>query len=123
MNTTKNVQGLSLVPGVDTGQYWNPSHLRDLLVDTLSLNSEHRSRVQDDAKLILNNLCQSQLVPFLDRLEALANLRILSKRFELLEQAEILEPVFSSDTLRDQVGKFRVGLMNKSSGSDTYERA
>lgn len=123
MNTTKNVQGLSLVPEVDTGQYWKPSHLKNILVDTLSLNSEHRSRVQDDPKLILDDLRQAQLVSFLDRLEALADLRVLGKRFKLLEQAEVLEPIFSSDALRNQVGKFRVGLVNKPSGSDTYERA
>jgi hypothetical protein len=84
------------------------------------LDGEHRRRVQNDAKLVLDDLRESQLVPLFDCLEALANLRVLSKGLEFLEQAEVFEPVFSSNTLGDQVGKLGVGLMDKSSRSNTY---
>lgn len=88
-------------------------------MDTLSLNCEHRGRIQNSAQFILDNLGQSQLVPLLDSLEALSDLGILSEGLEVLEQAEVLEPLFSSDALSDEVRELRVGLVDESSGSDT----
>ena len=90
-------------------------------MDTLGLNGKHRSWIQDNAKLIFHDLRQTQFVALLYRLEALADLWVLRKRFELFEQAEVLEPILSADTLSDQVGEFRIGLMDESPRGDTFQ--
>lgn len=89
-------------------------------MDTLGLDREHGSGIQDGAKFILNNFGQSQLVLLLDSLEALSDLRILGERLKLLEQAEVGEPVFGSNTLRDEIRELGVGLMNESSRGDAW---
>jgi hypothetical protein len=123
VDTAKDVQGLSLIPGRKTVSPIESLPVFHLLMDSLGLYGKHRSRVQDDTKLVLNDFGESQLVAFFNRLEALANLRVLSEGLEFLEQAEVLEPFFSSNTLSDQVGKLRVGLMDESARSDTYDTA
>jgi hypothetical protein len=89
-------------------------------MNSLGLDGKHGSGIQDDTQLILNDLSESQLISFLDSLEALSDLRVLREWLELLEQAEIRKPVLSPDALSDEVGKLGVCLMNESSRGDTW---
>lgn len=79
------------------------------------MNREHGSRIQDGAQFIFDNFGQSQLVLFLDSLETLSDLRVLGEWLKLLQQAEVREPVFGSNTLGDQIRELGIGLMNESS--------
>lgn len=102
MDDTEDVQLLTLV-----------------LVNTLNLNIKERCWVDLDAVVLHDVLRESHLVGVLDVAELLAELFVVNKRLELVQQSEVFQELVAAQLRCDKSREFGVSLVKPSPWGDT----